>query len=56
MTSTSRAANLNHSTEAVFETLTLSQGVPRFPALDGWRGISILLVLASAIAENVPVA
>lgn len=29
-----------------FETLTPSQGVPRFPALDGWRGISILLVLA----------
>src|SRR6202165_922417 len=42
----SRAANLKHSTEAVFETLTPSQGVPRYPALDGWRGISILLVLA----------
>jgi peptidoglycan/LPS O-acetylase OafA/YrhL len=46
MTPASRAADLKHSTEAVFETLTPSQGVPRFPALDGWRGISILLVLA----------
>ena len=29
-----------------FETLTPPRGVPRFPALDGWRGISILLVMA----------
>jgi peptidoglycan/LPS O-acetylase OafA/YrhL len=29
-----------------FETLTPAPGMPRFPALDGWRGISILLVLA----------
>jgi peptidoglycan/LPS O-acetylase OafA/YrhL len=36
----------DRSTDVSFETLTPSQGVPRFPALDGWRGISILLVLA----------
>lgn len=34
------------SSESSFETLTPSQGVPRFPVLDGWRGISILLVIA----------
>jgi peptidoglycan/LPS O-acetylase OafA/YrhL len=44
-----RVINLKHSTEASFETLTPSQGVPRFPALDGWRGISILLVLAGHV-------
>lgn len=32
-----------------FETLTPSAGVPRFPALDGWRGISILLVIAGHV-------
>ena len=29
-----------------FETLTPAAGMARFPVLDGWRGISILLVLA----------
>jgi peptidoglycan/LPS O-acetylase OafA/YrhL len=29
-----------------FETLAPPPGMPKFPALDGWRGISILLVLA----------
>jgi peptidoglycan/LPS O-acetylase OafA/YrhL len=28
-----------------FESLTPVAGMPRFPALDGWRGISILLVI-----------
>ena len=32
--------------EKSFETLTPPRGMPRFPALDGWRGVSILLVLA----------
>jgi peptidoglycan/LPS O-acetylase OafA/YrhL len=40
------AVNPERPADASFETLTPSQGVPRFPALDGWRGISILLVLA----------
>jgi peptidoglycan/LPS O-acetylase OafA/YrhL len=40
------ATTRERSADASFETLTPSQGVPRFPALDGWRGISILLVLA----------
>lgn len=40
---------MKHPAEASFETLTPSQGVPRFPALDGWRGISILLVLAGHV-------
>ena len=40
------AASPERSVGEPFETLTPTQGVPRFPVLDGWRGISILLVLA----------
>ena len=40
------AASVPSASKPAFETLTPVAGMPRFPALDGWRGISILLVLA----------
>ncbi len=37
-----------------FETLTPAPGTPRFPALDGWRGISILLVMSGHLLPMGP--